>query len=98
MPVRKERRSLEKHDRHVSSDLDRVLKDAAGKVLGDRVAKCEKDLSAAIQERTGKKLKGLQDGLGTIGALGGKIDVINEQLNGLLRDTSSLGGKTKLPF
>lgn len=86
------------YDVKITSDLDRVLKDAAGKVLGDKVAQFEKDLAAAIQERTGGKVKALQDTLGGMGALGGKIEGTEEQLNGLLRDATSLGGKTGLPF
>jgi uncharacterized protein (TIGR03545 family) len=82
----------------VTSDLDRVLKEAAGRFLGDKAASFEKELSAAVQARTGDKLKSLQDGFGGLGSLGGKIDVVQEQLNSLLRDATLAAGKTRLPF
>ena len=88
----------EKYDVKVTSDLDRVLKEAAGRVLGDKAAAFEKELASAIQARTGDKLKSLQDSLGNMGSLGGKIDGVQEQLNSLLRDATSASGKTKLPF
>lgn len=83
----------------VSSDLDRVLKDAVGKAIGDKVAVFEKDLHAAIQARTADALQGLQGDLSGLGALGPAIDSIEGQLSSLLKETTQgAAGKIKLPF
>jgi uncharacterized protein (TIGR03545 family) len=83
----------------VSSDLDKVLKDAVSSVIGEKAAAFEKDLQTAIQERTGGALKGLQGDLGGLGSLGGAIDSTEGQLSSLLKDASQgAGGKLKLPF
>jgi uncharacterized protein (TIGR03545 family) len=88
----------EHYEVKMTSDLDRILKDAVIRVAGDKAASFEKELSAAIQAQTGDKLKSLQDSLGGMSSLGGRIDGVQEQLNALLKDATSAGLKTKLPF
>ena len=83
----------------VSSDLDRVLKDAVGSAIGEKAGAFEKDLQDAIQTRTGDALKGLQGDLRGLDALGGNIDSVEAQLSNLVKDAAhGAGGKSKLPF
>jgi uncharacterized protein (TIGR03545 family) len=87
----------EKYQLHISSDLDRVLRDAAGGVVQEHRARLEKELHQAIQERTEKQLAGLKENLGGLGAMGGKLDGVQDRLNALIKDAGSAGaGKIKL--
>jgi len=87
----------EKYQLHLSSDLDRVLRDAAGGVVQEHRARLEKELHQAIQERTEKQLAGLRDNLGGLGAMGGMLDGVQNRLNALIKDAGSAGaGKIKL--
>ena len=84
---------------NLSSDLDRVLKDAVGTVIGQKAALFEKDLRSAIQSRTGDALKSLQTELADIRNMGSNIDSLEKQLSNLLKDATQAGGtKLKLPF
>jgi uncharacterized protein (TIGR03545 family) len=82
---------------HISSDLDRVMRDAAGGVVKEHRLRLEKELRQVIQERTEKQLAGLKDDLGGLGAMGGKIDGVQDRLKTLIKDAGSAGaGKIKL--
>jgi uncharacterized protein (TIGR03545 family) len=84
---------------NVSSDLDRVLKDAVGSVIGDKAAAFEKELLSAIQSRTGDALKGLEVDFGGLASFGGNLDSIEKQLSDLVRNAAQgSGGKFTLPF
>jgi uncharacterized protein (TIGR03545 family) len=81
----------------VSSDIDKVLKDAAGSVVREQRDKIEKALMTAVQEKTDAKLAGLKEGLGGLGSQGGKLDGLQDRLNSLIKEAgSSAGGKIKL--
>ncbi len=86
------------YDVKVSSDLDRVLKDAIGRTVQEQGAKLEKELKAAVQSQTAEKLKDLKASLGGLNEVGGNIDSTQKQLNSLLQDSQKAGGKVKLPF
>jgi uncharacterized protein (TIGR03545 family) len=91
--------SLQDYKLSISSDLDKVLKNAVGSVVKEQSAKLEQQLKTAIQERTGVQLKDLQASFGGFNQQGLKIDTIQNQLNGLLQETikSAGGGRFKLP-
>jgi uncharacterized protein (TIGR03545 family) len=76
----------------VSSDLDKVLKDAAGSMVREQREKIEKELTKAVQEKTGAMLAGLKQSMGGLSDQGGKLDGLQEKLNGMLRDA---GGKLR---
>lgn len=87
----------EKYQVRISSDLDRVLRDAAGGVVREHRDRLEKELRQAIQEKTDKQLAGLKGDLGGLGAVGGKLDGVQERLNNMIKEAgSSAGGKLKL--
>jgi len=81
----------------VSSDLDKVMKDAAGSLVREQRDRIEKELKKAVQEKTAAKLAGLKESMGGLGSQGGKLDGLQEKLKGLLKDAGgSAGGKLKL--
>ena len=81
----------------VSSDLDKVMKDAAGSLVREQREKLEKELKKAVQEKTQAKITGLKESMGVLGSQGGKLDGLQEKLNGLLKDAGgSSAGKIKL--
>ncbi len=81
----------------ISSDLDRVMRDAAGGVVREHRDRLEKELRQAVQEKTEVKLAGLKEGLGGLGSQGGKLDGLQDRLNSLIKEAgSSAGGKIKL--
>jgi len=87
------------YDVKVTSDLDRVFKDAIGRTVQEQGAKLERELKAAVQAKTDQKLKDLKASLGGLNSLGGNIDNVQNQLNKLLQEASQkTGGKIKLPF
>ncbi len=86
------------YDVKVSSDLDRVLKDAIGRTVQEQSARLERELKAAVQAQTSEKLKDLKASLGGLNEVGGNIDNTQKQLNSLLQEASKGGGKVKLPF
>jgi uncharacterized protein (TIGR03545 family) len=89
----------ENYDMKISSDLDRVISDTIGKVVGGLATKFEKDLANAIQEKTGGNIKDLQSELGRLGSLGGNIVTLQSDLSALLLEaTTGAKGKVRLPF
>lgn len=90
----------EKFDVSLSSDLDRVLRDAVGGLIREEAAKFRDLLASEVRERTGGALAAVSErmnALEVIGIdLGKKEDVLGELLNELLR----LGPAPafKLPF
>ena len=80
----------------VSSDLDRVLKDAAGSMVREQRDKLEKELKKAVQEKTEAKLAGLKGDMGGLNAQGGKLEGLQEKLNSLLKDAGGTAGGEKL--
>ncbi len=80
-------KNADHYDVKVSSDLDRVLKDAIG-----AGAKLEKELKAAVQTQTAEKLKDLRASLGGLNEVGGNIESMQKQLSALLQDSQKAGG------
>jgi uncharacterized protein (TIGR03545 family) len=90
--------SPDNYDVKVSSDLDRVFKDAIGRTVQEQGSRLEKELKAAVQVKTDEKLKELKASLGGLNAFGANIDGVQNQLNALLREATQKAGKPKLPF
>jgi uncharacterized protein (TIGR03545 family) len=87
----------ENYQVRVSSDLDKVMKDAAGSVVREQRDRIEKELKKAVQEKTEAKLAGLKGAMGGLGAQGGKLDGLQDRLNGLIKEAGgTAGGKLKL--
>ncbi len=86
--------TLENYKMKISSDLDRVLKNAVGSVVKEQSALLEKRLKAEIQERTGPELKELQERYKVLGRQGTELTNVQNQLNAVLQDAlKSAGGK-----
>ncbi len=90
--------SLENYTMNVSSDLDRVLKNAVGSVVQEQGARLEQQLKSAIQDRTGTQLKDLRESFGGLNEQGGRIDEVEKRLNDVLQEAvkSAAGGKLRL--
>ena len=100
--------TLDKYDVELSSDLDRILQDAAGKMVNELAAKFGSQLQAAISAKTSEPMKQLQETLGGFNAIGGdlgdRLGQHTEVLNSLLekslpsKNLKKLPGGLKLPF
>ena len=97
--------TLQKYDIALSSDLDRILQEAAGKMVQDLAGSFGKELQSAISAKTAGPLKELTGSFGGFNAIGG--DLVNrlaqekDLLKGLLEKgllKKSLPGGLKLPF
>ncbi|NVM23148.1 MAG: TIGR03545 family protein [Desulfobacterales bacterium] len=79
--------TLADYDIDLSSDLDRVLKDAVGKQAKAQAARFEKELKAAISEKVSgplAELKASHGGLHAVGSeLAGRLDLGSELLKGM---------------
>ena len=69
----------------VRSDLDDVLRNAVGAVVRDQMAGLERDLKAAIAERTAGPLQTLGLGVKDLDAYGLELDGLSKRLNDLLK-------------
>jgi len=100
--------TLDNYEVELSSDLDRILQDAAGKMVNELAAKFAGELQAAISAKISEPMKQLQDTLGTFNAIGGdlgnRLGQHTEVLNSLLekslpsKSLKKLPGGLKLPF
>lgn len=100
--------TLDKYDMKLSSDLDRILQDAAGKMVNELAAKFGGELQAAISAKIAEPMKQLQETLGGFNAIGGdlgdRLGQHNEVLSSLLekslpsKSLKKLPGGLKLPF
>ncbi|MDH4362351.1 MAG: DUF748 domain-containing protein, partial [Nitrospirota bacterium] len=100
--------TLDNYDVKLSSDLDRILQDAAGKMVNELAAKFGGELKAAISAKIAEPMKELQDTLGGFNAIGGdlgdRVGQHTEVLNSLLekslpsKSLKKLPGGLKLPF
>ena len=89
--------TTENYQVKVSSDLDKVMKDAAGSVVREHRDRIEKELKKAVQEKTEKQLAGMKENLVGLGAAGGKLDGLQDRLNAMIKDAGAAGGgKLKL--
>ena len=54
---------------HITSDLDRLLRDAVGTIVQEQQARLERELSAAISDKIGGQMAGIEDGLRGLDAI-----------------------------
>ena len=91
--------TLKEYDVHLSTDLDRVLKDAVGKQLHEQMARAEGELKAAITEQAAKPLADLRASLGEFDGIGAELAARLNQAGGLGASGKETGpGGFKLPF
>jgi uncharacterized protein (TIGR03545 family) len=100
--------TLDNYDVEVSSDLDRILQDAAGKMVNELAASFGGELQAAISAKIAEPMAQLQETLGGLNAIGGDLGdrfaQHNEVLNSLVEKSlpskrlKKLPGGLKLPF
>jgi uncharacterized protein (TIGR03545 family) len=100
--------TLDRYDVKLSSDLDRILQDAAGKMVNELAAKFGGELQSAISAKIAEPMKELQQTLGGFNAisgdLGDRLGQHKEVLNSLLekslpsKSLKKLPGGLKLPF
>jgi len=99
--------TLEHHDVTVSSDLDRILQSAAGKMVNELAAKFGAELQSAISAKIAEPMKQLKANMagfdGIAGDLTERVTQHNEVLKSLLEKSLptkdlKLPGGLKLPF
>lgn len=101
--------TLQDYDVRIRSGLDKILQQAAGRLVQDLSADLKKDLSAAISDKVDGPLKDLTQTLGGLEAINGdlakRLTQGNDVLGGLLTQGGApkavpkeLPGGFKLPF
>lgn len=105
--------TLQQYEVQIHSELDRLLKDAAGKMVKNLAASFGRDLQSAISAKVAEPLKSLTSSFGGLDSLGGdltsRLTNENNLLESLLKEglpknalpqglTDKLPGGLKLPF
>ena len=105
--------TLQQYDVEIRSELDRLLKDAAGKMVKNLAASFGKDLQSAISAKVAEPLKSLTGSFSGLDSIGGdltsRFGKENNLLKGLLKQglpqkgvpkglLDKLPGGLKLPF
>lgn len=89
----------EDYDVKISSDLDRVLQQAAGRFVKDQGDRFERKLEAMIAEKTSGGINEAKTSLGGLNALSKDLNARDAALNGLLNEALKTGKSgIKLPF
>ena len=91
--------TLKAYDLQLSSDLDRVLKEAVRKQVEAQVTRLEKELQSAISEKLSEPMADIKASLGGLSAMSSeltaRLDLGNELLKGAKQSSRS---GLKLPF
>jgi len=91
---------LDKYDIKLSSDLERIFKNALAVVIKKQTVLLDKGLTKAITGKVAGPMKGLNTGLGGLrgigGELSGRLNMGSELLKGGKK--KGLSGGIKLPF
>ncbi|MBM4132200.1 MAG: TIGR03545 family protein [Nitrospira sp.] len=95
--------TVEQYDIHLTSDLDRILKDAVGRQVQALADQFKKDLEAAVMAKVGGPLNELKSSIGGLGGIGNELT--SRLTQGSLGSTlpanpaeKLLPGGLKLPF
>lgn len=90
----------EQYDMKISSDLDRVLQQAAGSFVKEQGEQFEQKLRSAITGQFSGQLNELKGSLSGLNKVGTDLNSSNSSLSGLLNEALSAGktGGIKLPF
>lgn len=90
--------TLDQYDIKIQSELDRLLKEAAGKMVQNLAAGFGKDLQSAISAKVSEPLKALTGSLGGLNGMGGELTSRLTKENDLLKSLLDQGmGKKALP-
>ena len=91
--------TLKAYDLQLSSDLDRVLKDAVGKQVEAQAARLGKELRLAISEKVSEPMVDMKASLGGLSAISSELTARLNLGNELLKGTKqSRRSGLKLPF
>lgn len=84
----------------ISSDIDRVFKDALGKTFTEKAEQFEAGLKKEVLQKTEKPLQDLNRNLGEFVNMDGELKKLTGMYEGLLKDLAGAGlrGIPKLPF
>lgn len=77
--------TIQQYDLKVSSDLDRILQEAAGNMVKNLAASFGKDLQSAISAKVAEPLKGLNTDLGGLGSISQDLTERLTEENDLLK-------------
>ncbi|MCA9471516.1 MAG: TIGR03545 family protein [Nitrospirales bacterium] len=90
--------TVDDYDIELHSDVDGILRDAAGKMINNVTREFSQKLQSAITEQTAKPIENLKKTLGGFGEIGGELTDRLAQNDALLKDLLSQGvGKKILP-
>lgn len=78
--------TIPKYDVRITSDLDRILQEAAGKMVDNLAASFGKDLETAISAKVSGPLKELKGAFGGLDAISGDLNKRLVQGNDLMKD------------
>jgi len=91
--------TLKAYDLQLSSDLDRVLKEAVRKQVEAQVTRLEKELQSAISEKVSEPMADIKASLGGLSAISSELAARLNLGNELLKGTKQSGRSgLKLPF
>jgi uncharacterized protein (TIGR03545 family) len=92
--------TLDQYEIHLTSDLDRVLKEAAGKLVQDYANRITKELEAAVMAKVGGPLSELKGSFSGLGGIGDELTARLTQGAGSPKGSPEklLPGDFKLPF
>jgi len=91
--------TLKAYDLQLSSDLDRVLKEAVRKQVEAQVTRLEKELQSAISEKVSEPMADIKASLGGLSAISSELTARLNLGNELLKGTKQNGRSgLKLPF
>ncbi len=90
--------TIEKYEIKVSSNLDKVLKDAIGKQVKEQAAGFEKRLKAQVMAKVNGPMGELKGNLGGFDAIGGELSGRLNSGSGALNDILKKGSKKKGVF
>ena len=92
--------TLDQYEVHLTSDLDRVLKEAAGKLVQDYADRITKELEAAVMAKVGGPLSELKGSFSGLGGVGDELAARLAQGAGSPKGSPEklLPGGFKLPF
>ncbi len=88
--------TLKHYDVSISSDLDRVLKDAAGKAVREQAAKAEKAIKDAVAQKTAAALKGVQGDFADLASVNRILSGREGRLDDLLKRAQESVSKPRI--
>ncbi len=92
--------TLDQYEIRLTSDLDRVLKEAAGKLVQEYADRLKRELESAVMAKVGEPLNELKRSFSGLGGIGDELAARLAQGTGSSKGPSEKGlpGGFKLPF